>query len=301
VSLNTDHQSHRRDWFGLGEYPLDHNGVNSLYLLDTVGSTNEFLRGQGSGTSGRLCRWDGQRWQAGVLEMQQPVVQPCPGIVVVSRLQTAGRGRQGRSWVDCGGLNLSFAVDPMRAAVAQGFSVWLGLIVTLVLQQKFSIDARLKWPNDILVRGRKIGGILVQRNVLESGPVLIAGVGLNLDATVVDLPAGLESIATSFRIESGKTCQPAEVAAELLGRVEADLDLFSTEGWSRFRSDWRRVDALVGRHVSLVAGEETHAGEVVGLSDSGALMMKLSGSGEEMLFHAGEVHILPNPDGWGEE
>ncbi len=158
-----------RDWFGLAGFrpgPKFLRDGGTLYLLEAVGSTNDFLLGRGGNGTGRLCTWDGWGWNAQSPRELTPVTSPLPGSVIVAHHQSTGHGRQGRTWRDCGGLHLSVVVPPHRAVMERGFSVWLGLITVLTLREDFQLDARLKWPNDIMVRGRKIGGILVQR----SGP-----------------------------------------------------------------------------------------------------------------------------------
>jgi len=125
-------------------------------------------------------------------------------------------------------------------------------------------------------------------------PLLVAGIGLNLNAAVADLPSSLEATATSFWLETGRKFQPAQVAAPVLTKVVTEVDGFHENGWRDFRGRWQQWNALADATVKLVAGEETHAGQVIGLSDSGALILKLEGSGEEMAFHAGEVHLVPS-------
>ena len=180
-----------RDWFGLDGFlpgPRFTRDGAVLYLLETVGSTNDFLRGRGAPAPGRLCAWDGWGWRARQQEELPPVQDPRPGTVVVARRQTRGRGRQGRSWLDCDGLHLSVVVPGHRASFDRGFSVWLGLQTVLSLREDFSIDARLKWPNDITVGSRKLGGILLETAGLGDQAVIVAGLGLNIGARLDQMP-----------------------------------------------------------------------------------------------------------------
>ncbi len=288
-----------RDWFGLAGFrpgPRFLREGGRLYLLESVGSTNDFLRGRGKPAEGRFCSWDGWGWRAEELRSLPPVAAPQPGTVVVAHRQTAGRGRQGRSWRDCGGLHLSVVVPPHRAALERGFSVWLGLITVLVLREEFQLDARLKWPNDIMVRGRKIGGILLQR----SGPVhdrlVVAGLGLNLDTVPDGFPAALQGAATSYAIETGQEILAGEIGGRLIARVEAELDCFEAEGWGPYRPALSLLDSLLGHDVRLAVGEQLHTGRAVGIDDGGRLILEAADGGIA-IFHAGDVHLLAALDG----
>jgi len=286
----------RRDWFGLADFrpgPKFLRDDSALYLLAEVGSTSDFLRGRGQPAEGRLCTWDGWGWSAASPRELAPITDPGPGTVVVARRQTAGRGRQGRSWRDCGGLHLSVVVPQHRAALEHGFSVWLGLITALVLRKEFQLDARLKWPNDIMVRGRKIGGILLQRSGPPADRLVVAGLGLNLATQPDGFPAELQGVATSFAIETGRDIKPGEIAGLVIGRVEAELDLFQDQGWDAYRPALSLLDCLLGHEVRLSAGGRVQIGRAVGIDDGGGLILQEASSGRQRTFHAGDVHLLP--------
>ena len=283
-----------RDWFGLDHFvpgPRFLRDGSNLYLLDEVGSTNDFLLGRGESAPGRLCRWDGWGWQAEEIKRLEPVGEPVPGTVVVSRRQTAGRGRQGRSWQDCGGLNLTVVVPPHRASFDRGFSVWLGLQTVLLLREEFQIDARLKWPNDITVAGRKLGGILVESTGSRSHPAVAAGLGLNLSAGRAEFPPDLLGQATSVWAETGRRIRPAELSGRLLARVEADLDRFDQLGWEPWRSELSCLDCLLGREIVLVRNRQEYRGQGAGIDETGSLLLD-GADGKRVTFRGGDVHIV---------
>jgi BirA family biotin operon repressor/biotin-[acetyl-CoA-carboxylase] ligase len=282
-----------RDWFGLDVFQvgprfLRDSGV--LYLLDEVGSTSEFLRGRGLHAEGRICSWDGWGWKAQKKALLDPVVDPVPGTVVVARRQTAGKGRQGRSWDDCGGLHLSVIVPPHRASFSKGFSVWLGLLAVMVLREDFLVDARLKWPNDIMVGRYKLGGILLETMGSGDNKMVVAGLGLNLSTRRAGFPAGLQGTATSTLIETGRHIRAGEVGGRIISRVENDLDTYSEEGWAPFRPALSFLDCLLGQEVHLVSGGIDHFGRAAGIDDHGALLLEVA-NGEVVAFSAGDVHL----------
>lgn len=295
-----------RDWFGLDAFlpgPRFTRDGGRLYLLDEVGSTNDFLRGRGLPAEGRLCRWDGWGWVANPRLRLAPVLELEPGTVVVARHQTAGRGRQGRQWVDCGGLHLSVSVPRHRAAFNRGFSVWLGLVVALVLREGERVDARLKWPNDIVVNGRKLGGILLERAGTGGGAQVVAGLGLNLGGARHELPWALRGTATSLAAEGGRVPRLGDLCARLLGRVEAELDRFCDEGWAAYRPALELLDCLLGQRVRLVTRQGEFSGRAVGIDDQGALLVEREAPGGGKLVEVvriGDVHLLPPPPAGGE-
>lgn len=291
----------QRDWFGLDGFrpgPRFTRQGAVLYLLDEVGSTNAFLHGRGGPVPGRRCEWDGWGWRARHHGSQDPPRRPCPGTVVVARRQTAGRGRQGRSWLDCGGLNLSVLVPEHRASFARGFSVWLGLVTVLTLREEFHLDARLKWPNDILVRGRKLGGILVEAVTGDGPAVVAAGLGLNVETEAAGFPPELQGLATSIRRETGDVPRLGDLAGRLLARVEEGLDAFAAEGWRPFRPALACLDCLLGQRVELVSGDESWEGRAVGLDDRGQLLLE-EPDGRTTAHPVGDVHLAPIRNGEG--
>jgi len=292
-------ESVSRDWFGLDVFQVGPRFLRDggiLYLLDEVGSTSEFLRGSGDAARGRLCNWDGWGWKAQKQARLDPVIDPVPGTVVVARRQTAGKGRQGRSWLDCGGLHLSVVVPPHRASLNQGLSVWLGLLSVLVLREEFLVDARLKWPNDIMVGRLKLGGILLENTRMGSQPMVIAGLGMNLNTTRSDFPPSLQGTATSTLIETGRLFRPGEVGGRIIARVEKELDSFQDRGWAPYRPALSYLDCLLGQEIHLVSGGQDFRGRAAGIDDHGALQLEDT-DGRSATFSAGNVHLtaLENP------
>jgi BirA family transcriptional regulator, biotin operon repressor / biotin---[acetyl-CoA-carboxylase] ligase len=283
-----------RDWFGLDSFqpgPRFIRDGGRLYLLEEVGSTNDFLLGRGGSATGRLCVAESWGWQSCSLTDVEPVNDPHSGMVVVSHRQTNGRGRQGRPWHDCGGLHMSVVIPPHRASFGRGFSVWLGLLVVLCLREEFNLDVRLKWPNDIVIGDQKLGGLLLESAGVNGRTVIVAGLGLNLDTEPGDFPVDLAGQATSLSVAGGRTVKPGEVAGSILQKVEAELDVFDSSGWDSYRPALSCVDCLLGRHVVLSSGGLEFCGKAVGIDDGGALLLENS-VGETATFNAGDVHIL---------
>jgi BirA family biotin operon repressor/biotin-[acetyl-CoA-carboxylase] ligase len=281
----------RRDWFGLATFePGPVFKAGKLFLLEQVGSTSDFLLGRGDEATGRLCRWDGWGWQAEAIQDLQPVQKPLPGQICVARRQSRGRGRQGRSWLDAGGLHLSWVVRADRTHLAWGMAVWTGLITALALRDKFGLPVELKWPNDLLANGRKLGGLLLEPVGGGPKPVVVIGLGLNLTFTTATMPAALRSRATSIQAESGRILVPAAVAGAVMTRFGSELVRFQSEGWSSFREPLARLDWLKGQQVELASGDRRWRGKAVGIDDTGALLVKTAPNFVQRIV-AADVHV----------
>jgi len=287
-----------RDWFGLDIFE---SGVRfrregaRLFLLEDVPSTNDFLLGRGPSALGRICQWEEWGWKALEQTQLSPMQKIQRGTVVVARRQTAGRGRQGRSWIDCGGLHLSVAIPPHPASNQKGFSVWLGLMVVLALREEFNLDARLKWPNDVMVGPRKLGGILLERLGKGDG-YMVAGMGLNILTKIQEFPPELRPTATSIYLETGKRHKPGAIAGSIVRRVEDEFDRFAREGWLPWQPSLSALDCLLGRHIKIQSGGSTYDGRSLGIGPEGALLVE-DPAGQVRQFHAGDVHLLPADDG----
>jgi BirA family biotin operon repressor/biotin-[acetyl-CoA-carboxylase] ligase len=192
--------------------------------------------------------------------------------------------------LDCGGLFLSWVWDVEPAVLRAGLAVWVGLITAEALAEHYELDICLKWPNDLLVAGRKLGGVLLDR--IGPGPFncVVAGLGLNLGASRTDYPPELLGRATSLFELLGRKPQVAEVAGLVLTRLGDELDRFRTEGWAPYRRCYVRRDWLAGRRVTWLADQREMHGYAAGIDDDGALVV-VTPSGASQSLQAGEVHL----------
>lgn len=199
------------------------------------------------------------------------------GTVVTADEQSAGRGRQGRSWVAPAGsallvsavlrhLDESHAVLPLAAAVA----------VCEACEQTAGARCAIKWPNDVWIERRKAAGILVEGRPQEGWAVL--GIGLNVSTATEDFPPELREQATSLGMDG-----PADAVLEpLLACLHARLEAPSAD----VVAAWRERDVLRGETVRWAEGEGTAGG----ITDNGALIVETAGGRVELA--AGEVHLL---------
>lgn len=208
------------------------------------------------------------------------------GTVVVADTQTAGRGRRGRMWHDAPGDNLliSIVIRPrLNVADLPKLSLAAAVAVAEAIDFATGLQARLKWPNDVLVNGRKLAGILLESRIVAE-PVVVVGIGVNLRQRT--FPPELAESATSVDLEGGR-----EVGREEL--LEAVLDAFDLwrrrlerEGFAPLRERWLALADTIGRAVTV--GE--HAGVAVDLAEDGALVLRQEAGLQRVV--AGEMTAL---------
>jgi BirA family biotin operon repressor/biotin-[acetyl-CoA-carboxylase] ligase len=204
------------------------------------------------------------------------------GTVVVARRQTAGRGRQGRAWFSPeGNLHASILLRPGLPAARL---TELGFVVALAVAD--AVDAllpggraRLKWPNDVLVAGAKIAGILVE--LIEDGAAIV-GVGVNL----AHLPEAALYPVTSLAC-LGAAAGVDKTLLHLLAALEARLAEWRSVGFAPVRSAWLARGPAIGETVRVRLGQQTTHGSFAGLDADGALL--IATDGEPRRFAAGEV------------
>ena len=218
-------------------------------------------------------------------------VAPQPGLVVVAQRQARGQGRHGRSWLDLGGLHMSWTLEATRQAVSAGLAVWTGLMIALVLSERLGHRVDLKWPNDLLLGGRKVGGLLLDSWGGNRHALVVAGLGLNLITPATGWPQELRGRATSLEAVAGHAPRPAAVAGPVLARLADELPSFHELGWAPYRQHLAEHDWLRGRRVRLESGGRELAGTAAGLDEDGALCLETAG-GDTVRLLAGEAHVL---------
>lgn len=188
--------------------------------------------------------------------------------VVVADTQTAGRGRRGRQWRDEPGASVlvSIVVRP-RLAVGDlpKLSLATAVAVAEAIEAVAGLGARLKWPNDILVHGRKIAGILLESR-MDAEPTVVVGIGVNLRQHA--FPAELAATATSVRLESGRLIERERMLQALLAAFDVWQAILETQGFAPVRARWLQLAETIGRTVSI----DARSGIAVDLDLDGALV-----------------------------
>ncbi|WP_020676637.1 biotin--[acetyl-CoA-carboxylase] ligase [Geopsychrobacter electrodiphilus] len=224
---------------------------------------------------------------------QQLAVDGAPeGLVVLADAQTAGRGRMGRCWTSPAGVNVYCSIllrPPISPRQAPQLTFLTAVAAAETLNALYSLNARVKWPNDILVGGRKIAGLLNELSAeTEQIHALVMGVGINVNMTAAQFPADLRYPATSVRIEMGAVQPRLPLVRLMLQRIDELYLEFLAQGFSPLRRRWEALFDLLDRQVEVDLGARIISGVVGGLEPDGALKLFLpDGSVERVL--AGDV------------
>ena len=219
------------------------------------------------------------------------------GEVVVAESQTAGRGRRGRAWASPAGRNLYLSVI-LRPNLPPQRAPELTLVASVAACdacRKAGVEAGIKWPNDLLVGGRKVAGILTE---LSAEPDLVhwvvLGIGVNLNSGSGDFPADLRGVATSLSIERGQPVPRALFAAALLSELEQWLDRHAADGFGPVREAWRERSVTLGREVRVDADGGEISGVAEDIDASGALLVR--GRAGLVRVVSGDVRMVARVD-----
>ncbi|MCW2277076.1 biotin--[acetyl-CoA-carboxylase] ligase [Heliophilum fasciatum] len=218
------------------------------------------------------------------------------GTLVVAEEQTAGRGRLGRAWVsprNCG-IYLSLVLRP---AVPLGMAAQVTLLTSVsycrAIEQVTGLKPMIKWPNDVLLSGKKICGILTEVHAeMEAVNYLIVGIGMNVNHQGADFPEEVRPVATSLALEAGKTVDSTQLLLAFLACLEADYDRWLSDGFGSIREQWLARAAGLGRPVQIVAGQRQWQGRLASIDEEGALLVTDT-DGATHRVYSGEVSIRP--------
>jgi BirA family biotin operon repressor/biotin-[acetyl-CoA-carboxylase] ligase len=216
------------------------------------------------------------------------------GTIVIAETQTQGRGRLGRQWHSPPGVNLYCTIvlrPALPPAVVSQLALVAGVAVADAVRAATGADARVKWPNDVLVDGRKVAGILTEmEGEVERVAFVLVGIGVNVNLDAAALPAEIATTATSLRAVTGHVVDRVGFAARLLAAVEARYGQFVAGGFPAIRPAFDATAFLTGREVRVSGPDAVVQGRVLGVDDEGALRLEQPG-GAVLRVLAGEVTL----------
>lgn len=217
------------------------------------------------------------------------------GTLVIAEHQTEGKGRLGRSWVSPPFLGLTFSVllfpkkNPDQYPL---LSLAFANAIVNAVQQVLGIEAKVKWPNDILLKGRKVAGILSEMIIspnLQKGFIL--GVGVNVNGLEEQFPVELQHTVTSLRMVKGTPVQREAFLSVLINQLEKWYDCFQEGQASFILEQWKNSSETMGKTVKVYLPQGCFYGIAKDLEGDGALILEKS-NGEKQTIHSGDiVHI----------
>jgi BirA family transcriptional regulator, biotin operon repressor / biotin---[acetyl-CoA-carboxylase] ligase len=216
------------------------------------------------------------------------------GTVVIAECQTAGRGRLGRRWTSPAGKGLLFSVL-LRPSLPMNEVHLLTLVAAAATAEgiESQVDAQvgIKWPNDLLIGGKKVGGILMEvAGEQDEVEWVVVGIGVNVNTEYSELPVSLRRTATSLKMVSGQVVDRSDLLAGLLLSLEKHYDHAAANGFERALSMFRERDYLLNKSVSVQTREGAVVGAASGIDERGALLVELPRR-RIRRFHSGDVSL----------
>jgi BirA family transcriptional regulator, biotin operon repressor / biotin---[acetyl-CoA-carboxylase] ligase len=208
------------------------------------------------------------------------------GSTVCARAQTAGRGRHGRRWISAldAGVWLTTVLRPPAQPGVEHLSLVAGVAVWRAMRALGAHDVRLKWPNDLVARGRKLAGLLLEADGLGTEhPKVFVGIGINWAASAtVDWPAELQGQGIGLQDLVPAAPTPKAVAEAVVESLQTHYAAWKTDGLQPTLAAWREADALAKQTVRVAVNGDWLQGEADGVADDGQLIVQTA---------AGAVHV----------
>lgn len=218
------------------------------------------------------------------------------GSIVLAEQQNSGRGRMGRGWLSPAGkgLYLSMILRPrVPMVMLPQITLLTAVALCRTMRQVAGIDAGIKWPNDILIGGRKVSGILLESSAEDERlRHVIAGVGIGVNLEERDYPEELRSVATSLRIESGAKLNRLTLLSAFLNEFERLYLGYHADGFAPIRALWEALSVTLNKEVTVYTPDGTAVrGIAVGLDELGALLVRRQDGQVERVL-SGEIPMV---------
>ncbi|MDR2924913.1 MAG: biotin--[acetyl-CoA-carboxylase] ligase [Azoarcus sp.] len=217
--------------------------------------------------------------------------------VLVATRQSAGRGRRGRQWLSWPGASLTFSVlwrFAPDAPAPGGLSLAVGLALARALEKLGLPEVTLKWPNDVLARGAKLAGVLVEVLPERGSLATVIGIGLNLrlpaDAVIPD-PAGS---VTDLAREMPHLPAREQILAAILSELHPTLTTYASAGFALLRNAWQQRNAFANLPIRVSSEGQDLVGLCLGVDEEGALLVR-GNDGATRRVYAGDVSMRPAP------
>ncbi len=217
------------------------------------------------------------------------------GVLVIAEEQTQGRGRLGRPWFSPGGENIcaSLIMRPsLPPEVASRIVILTAVAAAEALIAATGLTATVKWPNDILVGGRKIGGLLLEMAVeMDAIDYMIIGLGINVNSAAEMFPEELRAKTTSVLMETGKPFSRVLLLCRFLEFLEHGYNVFRESGFEPIIIRWKALTDMLGKQVSIRTINGSYKGLIVDMDQDGFLIVKDDQGSERRLF-SGDITIM---------
>ncbi|MBN2514741.1 MAG: biotin--[acetyl-CoA-carboxylase] ligase [Deltaproteobacteria bacterium] len=217
------------------------------------------------------------------------------GTVVISEKQTSGRGRRGRSWFSPAEKGI-YASLILRPSLPPNEAPKIVLLTSVAAAEALSIRTKLpvtiKWPNDILVKGKKIAGILIDiETEMDAVNYVIVGLGLNVNIPYHSLPESIRNDATSILIETGKQTPRKDIIREYLRLCEKYYEQFNEGRFQEILERWEKYANIIGQRIRVDLAGKTHMGNVSHIDPDGVLVI-IDSDGRTHRIFSGDMTVM---------
>jgi len=217
------------------------------------------------------------------------------GTVVIAEAQTGGKGRLGRHWESPPGVNLYCSVilrPPMSPVRAPQLTFLSAVAVARAIEEVAQLRPTIKWPNDVLLNGRKVAGLLNEMSAeTDTIHCVVLGIGVNINMGLEQFPNNLRQPATSLFLEKGVSVNRVDFTRALLTSLDTLYDYYLAHGFPVIREEWLSRSTVQGRKVRVSFGKGEMEGVVSGVDNDGALLI-IRGDGTQERVLAGDVTVL---------
>jgi BirA family biotin operon repressor/biotin-[acetyl-CoA-carboxylase] ligase len=200
------------------------------------------------------------------------------GVVVFAESQTKGRGRLGRKWMSPTRKGLWFSVllrPNLRPQETTQLTVISATALRRAIKTVTGLSAEIKWPNDILLHGNKVAGILTEMSAeVDRVRHVILGIGVDVNQGAAEFPPELRGLATSLKMAAGEEISRSELAVEILRELDIDYARVCGGKFSEVADEWEAACATIGKNVTVHVGDRKFAGRAESLDDDGALLIR---------------------------
>lgn len=200
------------------------------------------------------------------------------GTLVVAEAQTKGKGRLGRQWLSPPGEGIYFTLilrPPFPPQRAPQMTLIAAVAVARALSETTGLEVKIKWPNDILVNGRKVAGILTEMVAdMDRIHCLVVGIGININQEKVAFPPEVAEIATSLKVELGRSLLRLPILIKCLSELERVYDIWQKEGFRPLLAEWKALSHTLGQWVKVNMMDEIVEGKAVEIEEDGSLIIQ---------------------------
>ncbi len=217
------------------------------------------------------------------------------GTVIIADEQTDGKGRLGRRWISPAGKNLYISViltPPISPRDATILTILSAVACCIALKKLLPIPISIKWPNDLIVNDKKIGGILTEIKAdIDKIFLAIIGIGININLDLEDLPDDIRETATSIKILTGEHFCRTTVVIEILREIQRWYDILLSNGKTDLLLQWQLHTSTIGRRVRVKIGNDVFKGVAETIDSEGLLILRLPDN-SFMKVNAGDITML---------